>query len=706
VTKGTILRLAHVLRLLAPLVPGARAAETRRVSIVDSFSRDFARSGVIGSALRMDLTRRRIGALTSNMGTLRQPPLAGVLTRQAAEGSLRGAHALRHYAAEGHGEPQSGCSFLPFRNERLTGQPLGVQSVYATVAAARRWAILFAIVLSALPASVGATEANPRRMLLIHSFGRDVAPYAAAASVFRSELARGQTGTIAVYEVALDAVRTVSTEDDAAFVDLLHHRFAGSAPDIVVTFGAPAARFLARNRERLFPGIPVVISSVDERILHGIDLHKGDAAVVGRLDLSRRIDNILQLLPDTRTIAVVIGDATLDGFWLAEMQREVKPFEGRVSFVWLNDLTFEQMRVRVASLPPRTAVLFTFLAVDKAGVPFEGEAPLTGLHEVSAAPIFGLFESELGKGVVAKRILDAPATSDPVVVTIGLESPVYDWRELARWHIDEARLPAHSEVRFRPPSIWDEHRSLIVAALAIFAIQAALVLGLLWQRARRRRAEEEAQGLSGRLIDAHEDERRWLARELHDDITQRLARLAIEAGSVPGRQSSHSENATLQSIRAGLVKLSADVHDLSYHLHPSVLDDLGLVDALRAECDRVARCEALPVDVQADVLPPHLPRSIALSVYRVAQEALRNVVRHANASSVRLSIATAEEGIRLAVSDNGTGFDPDSRAHRSNLGHASMRERMRLVGGRLEIESNLGRGTTVIAWVPVAEASS
>jgi signal transduction histidine kinase len=612
---------------------------------------------------------------------------------------------------------------VPFRHETLTGQALGVLSVYRIVAAARRWAIVFAIAISALPASASGTEANPRRMLLIHSFGRDVAPQAAIASAFRSALARGQTDTLAVYEVALDAVRTVSTEDDAAFVDLLRRRFSASAPDIVVTFGAPAARFLARNRDRLFPGTPAVMTGIEERILRGIDLHKGDAAVVARLDLSGRIENILRLLPDTRTIAVVVGGAALESFWLGEMRREVKPFEGRVSFVWLNDLTFEQMRARVASLPPRTAVLFTFLAVDKAGVPFEGEAALTGLHEVSAAPIFGLFENELGKGVVggpyesqrkwgeltaaaAHRILSTPATAGPQVVTIGPEPPVYDWRELRRWRIDEARLPAQSEVRFRPPSVWDEHRSLIVAAMAIFATQAALVLGLLWQRARRRRAEEEAQGLSGRLIDAHEDERRWLARELHDDIAQRLARMAIEAGSVPEKHASHSGEATLRSIRTGLVKLSADVHDLSYHLHPSVLEELGLLDALKAECDRVARCEALHVDIQADVLPHHLPRSIALCVYRVAQEALRNVVRHANASAVQLSLVVAQQGIRLTVSDNGAGFDLDSRTPRSSLGHASMRERMRLVRGRLEIESSSGGGTTVVAWVPMADAFS
>ena len=155
--------------------------------------------------------------------------------------------------------------------------------------------------------------------------------------------------------------------------------------------------------------------------------------------------------------------------------------------------------------------------------------------------------------------------------------------------------------------------------------------------------------LSGRLITAHEDERRWLARELHDDITQRLAGLAIDATKLPGGDLSPSENDARRSIRGGLAQLSEDVHDLSYRLHPSVLDDLGLVEALKAECDRVARSESVRVDVETDSLPKSLPGEVALCVYRVAQEALRNIARHAKASTVQLSLALKEGGLRLAV---------------------------------------------------------
>ena len=214
---------------------------------------------------------------------------------------------------------------------------------------------------------------------------------------------------------------------------------------------------------------------------------------------------------------------------------------------------------------------------------------------------------------------------------------------------------------------------------------------------RRRRAEKEATDLSGRLLTAHEDERRRLARELHDDLTQRLARLAIDAGRM---ENAPAAPEGIRPLREDLVRLSEDVHALSYRLHPSVLDDLGLVEALRAECDRVARHGALRVEVDARDVPEALPAEASLCLFRVAQEALSNAARHARASAVTVVLSPSRMGLQLAVSDNGSGFDPARSRERASLGLASMRERVRLLQGELDIESTAGRGTTVVAWVP------
>jgi PAS domain S-box-containing protein len=209
-------------------------------------------------------------------------------------------------------------------------------------------------------------------------------------------------------------------------------------------------------------------------------------------------------------------------------------------------------------------------------------------------------------------------------------------------------------------------------------------------------SHREVQQLAGRLLTAHEDERRRLARELHDDLTQRLARLAIDAGRM---ENAAAAPEGMRLLREGLVRLSDDVHALSYRLHPSVLDDLGLVEALKAECDRVARRGELRVDVEASAVPGTLPAEASLCLFRVAQEALSNAVRHAQASAVTVRLARSGKGLQLAVSDNGRGFDKDRPRDRASLGVASMRERVRLLQGELDIESTPGRGTTVVAWV-------
>lgn len=210
-------------------------------------------------------------------------------------------------------------------------------------------------------------------------------------------------------------------------------------------------------------------------------------------------------------------------------------------------------------------------------------------------------------------------------------------------------------------------------------------------------SHREIQELAGSLLTAHEDERRHLARELHDDLTQRLARLAIDAGRMESRAGAPEG---LRQLREALVHLSEDVHALSYRLHPSVLDDLGLVDAIKTECDRVARHGELRVEIETSAVPAALRAETSLCLFRVAQEALSNAAHHAHASAVMVTLSTRSTGLQLAVSDNGSGFDPQRSRDHASLGLASMRERVRLLHGEFDIESTLGHGTTVVAWVP------
>jgi PAS domain S-box-containing protein len=258
------------------------------------------------------------------------------------------------------------------------------------------------------------------------------------------------------------------------------------------------------------------------------------------------------------------------------------------------------------------------------------------------------------------------------------------------------------EYRYLHPSrgeVWIHHLSS--AARRDASGRPLHVLGVLRDVSQRKRVEDELRGLSRRLITAQEEERALLARELHDDLTQRVAVLAIEAGRAEIAAGQGADAQVMRSLREGLVKLGEDIHALAYQLHPSVLEELGLAEALRAECERRGRQLHIDLSIEVDAPSGAVGREAALCLFRVAQEALNNVTRHAGARAADVTLRPMDGGLLLAVRDDGVGFDQVRPRRGRSLGLASMRERVRLINGTFDIESAPGRGTTVVAWVPV-----
>ena len=198
------------------------------------------------------------------------------------------------------------------------------------------------LLLSALFVSHAATVEAPgvKRVLILHSFGRDFAPYNAVSSSFRTELARQSKVPIEFFEASLEAARATEGESENPFVEYLRALFANRRLDLVVPFGAPAVHFSQRHRERLFHDVPMLLAAVDQRHLNGLTLGAKATAVAVRFDLPGMVENILRLLPGTANIAVVIGNSPLEKFWLKELRQELQPFTNRVQFTWLNELSF------------------------------------------------------------------------------------------------------------------------------------------------------------------------------------------------------------------------------------------------------------------------------------------------------------------------------------------------------------------------------
>ena len=222
----------------------------------------------------------------------------------------------------------------------------------------------------------------------------------------------------------------------------------------------------------------------------------------------------------------------------------------------------------------------------------------------------------------------------------------------------------------------------------------------------RKLAEEALAGVGRRLIEAHEEERTWIARELHDDINQRIALLAIELEQWDQHPPSSEVEVHdhIRHVRQSLSDLGKDIQALSHRLHSSKLEYLGIVAAANGFCKELSEQQKVEIDFSHAGIPRSLPKEISLCLFRVLQEALQNAVKHSGERHFRVELHGTSGEIQLTVSDLGVGFDQQDAIDRRGLGLISMRERLQLVGGEFSIKSKPGRGTTIRARVPhVAE---
>jgi len=218
----------------------------------------------------------------------------------------------------------------------------------------------------------------------------------------------------------------------------------------------------------------------------------------------------------------------------------------------------------------------------------------------------------------------------------------------------------------------------------------------------RKLAEEAMATIGRRLIEAHEEERTWLARELHDDINQRLALLQVEVNRWDEQlpESAVDFHDHTRQVQQRLSDLGYDIQALSHRLHSSKLEYLGIVAASRSFCKELSDQQHVEIDFRHTGIPQGVPKEIGLCLFRVLQEGLQNAVKHSGARSFRVELRGTAKDIQLAVSDLGVGFDPQKAATRRGIGLISMRERLQLVNGHISIASRLGDGTTIHARVP------
>ena len=236
-------------------------------------------------------------------------------------------------------------------------------------------------------------------------------------------------------------------------------------------------------------------------------------------------------------------------------------------------------------------------------------------------------------------------------------------------------------------------------------LQLLLIFTLVLQHLKLKRSTAMLKDLSRHLITVQEEERKRIARELHDDFGQRLALLKIDLEILDrdkGQIHNLNENERMEGLLASVTDLAKDMHDLSHRLHSSKLQYIGLKAALAELCHQISKQHQIEVDLQVTDFTTPVPDDLALCFYRVAQEALHNAAKHSRAQHVVVQLSGRAAVLFMLITDDGQGFDQNEAS--LGLGLASMRERLQMIGGKLWLLSKPGRGTELAAEAPLAES--
>lgn len=594
-----------------------------------------------------------------------------------------------------------------------------------------RWHVVWML---SLPAGLAATTApEVRTVLVLHSEQWQAPALALLTQSLRESLAA--SSTIAVEAQYLDISRFEGVAHDRELAEWLHLRYRGRRLAAVVPIGVPASVFATRYAEAIWPGARLVHTAIDGDQVR-VATERGDPVIPRAYRYRNTVEYALQLWPAVRRVWLVGGASAQDHRFLDVAEEDLAPLNDRIRFERVADLRWDDLLAKVSHMPDDTIAVGVVFGADADGRTFVIADALLDIARVANRPFFVVGSWYLGTGAIGGHVLDAVelgrttaavvrrALDTPGAVDLSPQAPptrwMFDHAQLRRWNVPESKLPAGSLVLNREPPAWRRYLWTLLGTVALVAVQGVIIGALLVQRRTRRRAEAalrtseerarasyiEARHLAGRLISAREGERGRIARDLHDDIGQRVASLSIGLSRVQRQipDASNPARRALSELEQQSTQLSSDLRRLSHELHPGALEHLGLLEALRERCDDFSHESGVAVRLDVSDAWRDVSDSLALCLYRIAQEALRNVATHAQARNVTITLEQLDGHVTMDVADDGCGFDPTAKTRRLGLGLVSLNERVHMLGGALDVTAARGAGTRISVTLPTGES--
>ena len=713
---------------------------------------------------------------------------------------------------------------------------------------------VFVLLLLFVPEITAAASAKEvRRVLVFNDLGSISSPgFAAMDQAIFAGLEKSAY-QIEFYNENLETTLFSDADSQSRLREWYFQKYRDRKPDVIIAVGQGSLNFMIESHETAFPNIPIIFCGSTEEMVDELKPDSHFTGVWAVADPEKTLNAALRLQPGTKQVVVVGGVGAFDRYLEAIVKKSLRNYESKLEFTYLTDSEMPALLERLKHLPEQTIVFHTSIMQDTAGAHFiDASQSVPMVASAANAPVFIVDDVDLGSGTVggnllswantgqvaasmALRVLNGEKPQDIPVV----KSPnvyMFDWRALQHWGFKESDLPPGSLVLYRQPTFWQLYKRYIVAGICLLVMQALIIIGLLWQRAQRKKiqtelvlsnnslreseerfrlvantapvliwmsgpdklctyfnqpwldftgrsieaelgngwaegvhpedltncldiytsafdrresfkmqyrlrrndgeyrwvfdigvarfnpdssfagyigscidvterkmAEEALASLSGRLIDAQEEERKRIAREIHDDYNQRLAVLAMDLEELAEQigDSPAEAGQQFQRIWNQIGELGADLHSLSHSLHSSTLESLGLVAGAKAFCEEFSEQQEIQVEFAHENVPRGVPGDVALCFFRITQEGLRNIKRHSGANRAEVRLELLGEKLHLSVADGGRGFDVNKHSSHDGIGIRSMEERLRSLGGQLEISSRPLKGTRIDAWLPL-----
>jgi signal transduction histidine kinase len=527
----------------------------------------------------------------------------------------------------------------------------------------------------------------------------------------------------------------------------LQEKFRGRPIGLLVAQGAASLDFVLRSRGELWPGVPVIFAGVDEETGKRLDLPPDVTGVLYQQPFRNAVTTARMLVPNLKRIAIV-GDAWERQAVRRHYREEIPGFASELEFIDLTGLPMTEIRKRVAVLPEDTAIIYTSVTLDGAGstyVPHEG---LAAFAELANRPIVVDVETNIGHGGaggfvttpvpvgeaaarLALRILNGEDASRIPVATGDFTRPVFDWRQLQRFGVGESRLPAESEIRFRPPGLWEQYRWQVMTALAVMLVQSAMIAWLLVERQRRRLAELEARG---RLLEVAHLNRTATAGALSasfsHELNQPLGAILsnVEAAEVlltrdpPDlpqvkdiladiRRDDQRAGEIIRHLRALLKRGEVELQE--FDLNHAIRNAIHILEpeAVKRGLELNTYLSQAPCRVRADLVQV---QQVIMNLAANGMDAMLGCAPGRGMLAFHSALNEASE-VEVSVSDTGTGIPTDklqdvfqtfftTKSQGTGLGLSIARTIIETHGGRIWAENRPGGGAVFRFILPLPQA--